>query len=593
MKSARRLEGAARAALRRSAPLLGFALFVSFFVNVLRLTGPLFMLLIYDRVLGSRSVETLVALFALLLGFLLVLGVLDYARRRMLGRMGARFQEEMEEVLFASAGRNEIYTHSKTKPTVGMDEVDGLRGFFHSSSLIAIFDFLWCPMFLFVVFLLSPVLAWVCMGGLAILAVMYAVQAVFMGDRQRTAARAGAQVGELRNLLAVSRTTLRGQDMTTGFHARWSQRRNAARDASVTLRDWVGWFEAMSRVVVMVTRYSVLAMGAYLALQGTLSVGAMVAATFMVTRVMVPVDQMLRGIPQALAARDHWTRLRSLLSRRAADMRDGYRDQRGDTGARLVLDAVSVRSPVTRAPILRSISMTLAPGDFAEVTAMSSQGKTVLAETILGMWPNAQGRILVDGRNVARIADADARSLFGYCPEQPRFVDGTLEENIARLDPALDPEKVAFAARRARLHAAIEALPDGYQTEIDADGSAFSRFERSQIALARAIYDAPRLLIIDGFDLDMLVRIPKRLDLTFAGLKERGVAVLVLTRRPLNLAATTRRFELQDGKLRELTRPARGRSDRDTRVKLVSDTDMARNTRSANDRGGAARPGQR
>lgn len=568
--SAKDLENSARAAFRSNGLLVGSALFLSFFVNALRLTGPLFMVLIYDRVLASRSVETLSALFVLVVGFLIVLAVLDYARRRMLGRFGARFQEEMEGVLFASASRNEIYQHNRSKPSFGMEEIDSLRGFFHSGSLIAIFDFFWCPMFLAVVFVFDPLLGWVCVGGVAVLALMAGIQGAFMGGRKERADAAGARIGELRNLLMVSRSTVRSQDMTVGFKDRWSRSRDEARDASVALRDWTGWFDALSKSAVMIARYSVLATGAYLTLQGDLTVGAMVAATFLVSRVLIPVDSFLRGVPTMLAARRDWTRLKTLLSRRAQEMRDTYLEETA-TDARLSLEAVSVRSPITREPILRSVSMSLPHGAMAEIVATSSQGKTVLAETILGMWPNAQGTILVNGRNVARLSDTDAEAVFGYCSETPRFVDGTVEENISRLDPEVDPERVAFAAKRARLHAAICALPDGYQTEMDAEGSAFSRFERQQIALARAIYRDPELLILDGFDSDFPTRIPKRLNTTFEGLKERGVVILVLARRPLGLPATTHRFELQDGRLRELEPPARKPVAANDRVKLVSD----------------------
>ena len=156
MNSAKALRGSARAAVRKGGFILTSAFLLSFLVNVLRLAGPMFMILIYDRVLTSRSVETLVALVALVMGLLLVLGVLDYARKRLLARFGAQFQEKMEQTLLRHSGRNHVFQHNKPKPAVGLDEVDGLRGFFHSGSLIAIFDFIWAPMFVAVVFVLWP-----------------------------------------------------------------------------------------------------------------------------------------------------------------------------------------------------------------------------------------------------------------------------------------------------------------------------------------------------------------------------------------------------------------------------------------------------
>lgn len=558
MNSSKALKGAARSAVRKGGAILTAAFTISFFVNVLRLAGPMFMILIYDRVLSSRSVETLISLFVVLVGFMLILGTLDYARKRLLARFGARFQEQMEDVLFTTATRNEMFQHNKTKPSVGLDEVDGLRGFFHSNSLISIFDFIWAPMFITVVFILHPKLGWVCMGGVGVMILMTIAKAVFMGARQENANASSGLIGKLKNMLLVSRETVRGQDMNVGYKDRWQVARNDARDKAIALNDWTGWFDSMSRVLVMIVRYSVLATGAYLTLKGELTVGAMVAATFMVTRVLGPISSFLNQIPRIIQARAHWVRLQAILANRALEMEDSYKEQPGVL-SRLVLSNVSVKSPVTNQMILRSVSVTISAGELIEINGVSSQGKTVLAETILGMWNNASGTILVNGRNVARLSDIDAETMFGYCPESPSFIDGTIEENIARLERNPDPSKVGFAARRARFHAAICALPDGYQTMLDARGSCLSTFERQQLSLARAIYHDPDVLIIDGLDTDMLTRIPKRLQTTFSGLMERGVSIIVLSRNQLNLPDTKRQFELKDGRLSEITKVAAAR----------------------------------
>lgn len=550
MNSAKALRGSARAAVRKGGLILTSAFLLSFLVNVLRLAGPMFMILIYDRVLTSRSVETLIALVVLVMGLLLVLGILDYARKRLLARFGAQFQEKMEQTLLRHSGRNHVFQHNKPKPAVGLDEVDGLRGFFHSGSLIAIFDFIWAPMFFAVVFVLHPLLGWACLAGVGIIALLAALQAVFMGGRQERARAAGGAVNQLKNMLIASRDTVRSQDMGVGYNPRWQEARNTARDDSIALRDWTSWFETMSRITTMLVRYAVLATGALLTLRGELTVGAMVAATFLVTRILGPVDRFFVQIPRMIEARQHWQRLTRILSNRAEEMEDDYAEQPG-APYRLVLQNLTVRSPLTSNLILRSVALTANAGEVIEINGLSSQGKTVLLETILGIWQQSAGAVLINGRHTSRLTDAEARRIFGYVPEHPGFVDGTIEENISGFEVNPDPEKVGDAARRARMHAAICSLPEGFKTRIDPRGTCFSAFERYQLALARALYNDPEILIIDQLDSDMLVRIPRKLKSTLTGLKDAGTLILMTAREPLGLDYTDRRFELKDGKLIE------------------------------------------
>ncbi len=563
MNSAQALRGAARHAVRRGSLVLTAAFGISFAVNLLRLAGPLFMLLIYDRVLTSRSVETLVALFGLLIMLLCVLGTLDYARKRMLARFGAQFQEQIEETLLSHSGRNQFFQQGRAKPALGLDEVDGLRGFLHSGSLIAVLDFLWTPMFVAVVFVLHPLLGWICVGGIGVICLLMLIRSVFKGGRQERASLARGAIGKLKNAIVASHQTMRKQDMSVGFKERWKTARDDARDRAISLQDWTSWFNSISRITVMVVRYSVLATGAYLTLQGELTAGAMVAATFMVTRVLGPVERFVTQIPRLIQAREQWRSLNQVLKTRAMELEDAYSEQ-PSTPHRLVVDNVSVRSPLTGALLLRSVSLTSTGGELIEITGTSSQGKTVLAETILGMWKLSSGSILVNGHHTGRLTDVEAQTVFGYAPENPSFLAGTIAENISGLDPQSNPEKVSLAARRARMHAAICALPMGYHTELDPQASCLSNFERNQLALARAFYKDAQILIIDTIDSEMLVRIPKKLETTFSLLRERdNVTIIVLTRQPLNLPDTTRSYTLQDGRLAVRQTKAANQSEKD------------------------------
>ena len=220
--------------------------------------------------------------------------------------------------------------------------------------------------------------------------------------------------------------------------------------------------------------------------------------------------------------------------------------------SRLVLDNVAVKSPVTGVSILKGVSLTIAPGEMVEITGASGRGKTVLAETLLGIWRRSGGTILIDGVHIGRLSDADSANAFGYVPEVPVFVTGTLAENIAHLDMVPDPARVAAAARLACLNATITALPDGYQTLIDPACALLSRGQRHQLALARALYNAPRILVIDEPDAVLMEGIPKTFDATLNQFLAQGGSVVVLARKRLALRQIGARYVIEAGRLRPL-----------------------------------------
>lgn len=553
----RTLVGSASQALRRGRGLLLLAFGLSFAVNLLRLTGPIFMILIYDRVLPARSEETLVALFGMVTVFLLAQAVIDYARRRILARFGAQFQERLEVSLLDRAAPGDLLDDRGTKLVSGLDEVDGLRAFFHSASLIAVLDFIWTPMFLFVVFVLDARLGWVCVGGMALVLVLMQLRMGLIGSRADDSDAAGRAISDLRTQLAVSRRTIRAQAMAGGLKARWLRARQTKRDAAIALKDWTVWFDMLCGAVTLFTRYGVLAMGAWLTLEGQMTIGAMVAATFLVTRVIGPVESFLTELPRIREARANWGRLKKAIDDRLAEPADMPAEDGGNPRARLSLANLAVRNPRSGDLILKSVSLDIAPGKMVQIVGSSGKGKTVLAETILGLWRRAGGTILVNGRPLSRLTQDETDRLFGYVPEQPEFVAGTLAENIAHMDPAPDMVRVAAAARRACLHAIVTALPEGYQTRIDAAASTLSRGQRAQLALARAVYHMPRLLILDDPDPMLLEQMPRTLEKTLGQLMQSGGSILILTRKPLAWAQISASHQLDQGRLRPLPSAAR------------------------------------
>jgi ABC-type protease/lipase transport system fused ATPase/permease subunit len=542
-----------REALGRGSGLLIVAFVLSLFYNLLNLTGPVFMLLVFDRVLPSKSEETLVTLFLLVVVLLGLLVLIDYARRRILARFGAQFQERIEERLFAAATKTRALPRASRKPMTGLDELDNLRGFFHSGAMIAVLDVFWAPLFLVVVFILHAQLGWVVLAGMALLSLIAVLRWMIAAGREERSRTAGRRVSDLKDILAVSRETIRNQEMTPAYRDRWIAAREEGRDRSVELRDMTTWFSAGARQVQGLVRYAVMALGAWLTLQGELTVGAMVAATFLAVRAVGPLDAFLDEAPAIWRSIGNWSSLRGILAARPLDNAGAAAGElRTDPAAVMALQRMTARAPVTGVTVLNTISASFVAGDLVEISGVSGAGKTLLAEVMLGLVPHVSGVVLYRGASVARLSSPEARRAFGYVPEVAEFVTGTIEENICRLDPEPDRARVLAAAQDARIHDVIMAQPDGYQTRIDAVDHPFSRGQRAQLALARALYARPDLLIFDEPDTVLRRMLRRDLRPVIEALRARGGLVLILAREPLSLRNATVQMVLDDGRLKPL-----------------------------------------
>lgn len=522
---------------------------LSFFTNLLRLTGPLFMLLIYDRVLTSRSEETLVALFALMVTFLIVMGLFDYTRRRLLARYGAQFQERLEADILQMTTRDKFFTRAYNKPATGLDDLDILRGFFHSNTLITTLDFIWTPMFLLVVFVLHWVIGFVTLTGLAILLFVSMMKTSLSDRRRDNAQTASSKIQALKNMMSSSQSLIRSQEMSASFQDRWVIARRDSRDKAIELNDWTMWFTIVSQQGRKLVQYTVLATGAYLTLKGELTVGAMVACTFLVVRVIGPVEQFFKEFPKLKRAIKAWKRLKVTM----ADQRKQPKVEDPDAQKpQLTLKTVSVKSPLNSQLLLRGISITIRAGSVLEITGPSGSGKTVFAESLLGLWPRSGGTILYGGANLDRFSIHETNRIFGYVPEMSEFITGTIEENIACLDVKPDREKVVEAAQLAGVHSMISALPSGYETKLDTAHPVFSRGQRSRLAFARALYGDPKVLVIDEPDQWMREALHDRLMPMIKERSKKGMIVIILARNPLDLAVTNSHLLIRNGGLKNI-----------------------------------------
>jgi ABC-type protease/lipase transport system fused ATPase/permease subunit len=390
------------------------------------------------------------------------------------------------------------------------------------------------------------VVGWVVTAGFVLLALILTIKGSLAKGRDERASEAGDKIDDLKDTLLVSRDVIESQHMMAAYNNRWVLARRRSRDAAVELADWNAWFSILSSHTATVIQYVALAAAAYLTIKGELTVGAMVASMYLTRLVLGPMERFLKQVPNIREAIAKWKSLdRTLKTARAPSATS-------EGVAVLRLSQVAVRCPITKNRLLRNLNVEVSPGSLIEIVGKSGSGKTVFAEMLIGRLSRAGGNVLLGTIDVERLSISDAAKTFGYVPQGIAFISGTIEENIVGLDIEPDRDRLVQMAQLAGVHGKILSLPEGYLTRIDPLGSIFSKGERHQLGLARALYPDPKLLIVDEPDGTFREAVAKSLKIQVADFLTRGGILIILTRLPLKGYEPSRRFTLDDGELSEV-----------------------------------------
>lgn len=508
------------------------------FVNLLLLTGPLYMLNVYDRVLGSRSVETLVALSLIAAFLFAMLALLDSARGQVMARAALRLQDRL--------GPRALATTIATGDDATRD-LDAIHRLLTSPAFLALHDLPFAPLFLAGIFLFHPALGWLALISGLVLAGMAAGNHAIGRRRLAAAGTAGRQAQALATEFQGGRDTIRALGMGDSALARWQRARAHALEAGLAAADTGSRFGAAIRAMRLAVQSAMLGLGAFLVLRGELGAGAMIAASILLGRALAPVEVITGQWPAFIHARRGWHNLARALDRHPpAAPRMALPRPR----ARLSVERLTLWPPGTppgSAPVLREISFTLGPGQVLGVIGPSGAGKSALARAIAGIWP-AQGDLRLDGATLDQFTNPG--SIIGILPQEVTLFRGTVRENIARMSPDPDDADVLSAAHMAGAHDIILRLPQGYDTPLTTGGAGLSGGQRQRVALARALHGDPVLVVLDepdaGLDSDGL----QALVATLARLRHAGAATLVMTHRPTLIAACDLLLALDDGTMR-------------------------------------------
>jgi len=531
------------AARRQSRPLFWSVGLFSFFANLLMLTGPLYMLQVYDRVLGSRSVETLVAL-SLLVAFLYgTMGILDFARGRIMARIGARFQGALDRRVFEAMLKRSSVANDPVAQT-GLSDLEAVQRLLAAPPFMSLFDLPWTPFFLFGIALFHPWLGMLAVSGGAVLVLITVLNQFYsrkpVQDANITSHRAGLKAEEIRH----EAETIQSMGMRGASFDRWNQTRDESLVKSVSANDVSGSFSSVTKTLRMFLQSAMLGLGAYLVLKGECTAGVMIASSILLGRALAPIEQLVGHWPQVQRARKGWQQLGELLSKVPVDQ---PRTALPRPKAELSAVALTVVPPGDSRAKLKTVSFKVEPGQALGVIGPSGSGKTTLARTLTGFWKPAGGTVRLDGAALDQYAPDVLGQHIGYLPQRVQLFDGTIAENIARMAPEPDSEKVVAAAKMAAAHDLIVSLPDGYDTRVTSGGGRLSGGQMQRVALARALYDDPVILILDEPNSNLDNEGSMALNNAIKAMKEAGKSVLIMAHRPSAIQECDVLMVLDDG----------------------------------------------
>lgn len=537
-----------RAFLRQYRGHIAIAGVFSLAANLLMLSGPIYMMQVYDRVLTYRATETLIALTVILAFLFGILAVLDMCRARVMARIAARFGMAAEARVFAARITDEARQAATESPDA-LQDLAAVQRFIGSPGMIALLDLPWTPIFLGAFFILHPALGWLAVASAALLMMLSVLGHLLTGGtsrRARAASRTRAQfLADGQNEADV----LWAMGRIGNLHEHWRAERREAVRADVALQDVQGGFAALGRALRLFLQSAMLGLGAWLTIQGELGAGAMLAASVMLGRALAPFEAMSGHWPSLHRARQGWANLAVLLDRVPPMLRVPEPTMEK---AALSVQNITLAPPGARRAALSGIAFDLGPGEALAVIGPSGSGKSVLARAILGIWPSVGGRIMLGGMDIAHFGSGNRTGVIGYLPQTVGLLEGTIAQNIAGFDAAPDRDQTIAAARAAAAHQCIQVLSEGYETTLADSRKRLSSGELQRIGLARALYGDPVLLVLDAPNANLDSEGSQALNAAVRAVKARGGMAVIMANRPTAIQECDHLLVLDQGRMRAM-----------------------------------------
>ena len=514
----------------------------SFFVNLALLVPPLYMIQVFDRVLVSRSNETLVMLSVGALMVLAVMMALDYLRALLLLGAGGLLDRLLGERIIYRL----IENGSRMQPLEqmhGLKDIAVLRTFFTGNSIVALFDAPWMLFFLILIFLFHPLLGIIALGGALSLFLL-----AYLSEKMHRSPLEEIQIGSRKSARFIdlglrNADVLNAMAMNEGFVDKWKKLNSPVIDSMLGTGRQMALIHSVSKLLRPTLQITMLGAGAYLVLDQSVTPGVMIATTIILGRAIAPVESLIANWNTLVQARGSHARIRSLLE--TVERAENRIVLPAPTG-HLSLEKVALAGRTPDRPIIRHVSCAIEPGESVAVVGPSASGKSSLARLIVGIWTPTSGSVRMDNADVSRVERRQLGAYLGYMPQDVELFPATVGENIARLGP-LDSAAIVAAAQRARVHDMILRLPEGYDTRIGEGGVILSGGQMQRIGLARALYGSPRLVVLDEPNANLDSEGESNLHGIIADLKRDGVTLVVITHKPSLLGYIDKVLVMREG----------------------------------------------
>ena len=534
---------------------LAIAGLISFAISVLMLAVPIFSLQVFDRVLGSGSRDTLIALVLITGLALMALGLLETVRTAVLARLSTRLGARLSPPLLAAGAQ-------AGDPGQGLRDLTQLRQTMSGPALTAIFDAPWLPIALTLVWLLHPVLGYFGLISALLLTVLAVMGDVVARRRLKDANALSPKAQRQVDALGRQREVVTAMGILPNLQARFAKLHDQVLVLQQHAYERGGMVSGIARSARLMIQAGVMALGALLVLRGELTSGGMIASSILLSRALAPIEQMLSGWRSLVQASECWQRLKVLLAHAPAGM---HALPLPPPAGAVTLDRVTFN--VDERPVLRACSLSIEAGEFLGIVGPSGAGKSTLCRLMVAVLTPSAGTVRLDGVDIATQSCAVLGPHVGYLPQHTGLFAGTVAENIARMAPDPDPERVVAAAQAAGVHDLILRLPKGYDTPLGDEGAPLSAGQRQRLGLARTLYGEPKLVILDEPNAHLDGAGEQALANALAVLKEHRATVVLVTHR-LNIlrhadrilvmeSGGIERVGARDAILGELMRPAR------------------------------------
>lgn len=527
------------------AALAGVAVF-SGVSNVLMLTGAMFMLQVYDRVLPSRSVPTLVGM-AILAGVLFVgQAVIDMVRGRVMTRIGTELDEAVGGRVFTAVSRLPLFIGQQGDGLQPQRDLDSIRTFLSSPGPSTLFELPWLPFYLMIIWSLHPTLGVTAVCGALILVMLTAATEVFTRRPLGAAALTAVRRNSIAEASRRNAEVLAAMGMGTRLHEHWREASRQQLAQQQLVSDIVGGFGSFARALRLMLQSTMLGVGAWLVIQGEATSGIIIAGSILAGRALAPVDLAIANWRNFVGARQSWRRLNNLLARLPQDSRPMALPVPRSS---LTVDRIAIGAPGTQRIIVQGVEFRLEAGSVLGIIGPSGSGKSSLVRGLVGAWRPVAGRIKLDGAALDQWSSERLGRSIGYLPQDVELFAGTVAANIARFEAEAEAEAIVAAARAAGVHDLIVGLPNGYETQIGEGGTALSAGQRQRVALARALYGCPFLVVLDEPNSNLDMEGELALAQAILAIKARGGIVAIVAHRPNILTTVDFMLMMKEGQM--------------------------------------------